>query len=79
MKRVFRLGVLKCLRCGSERRWIAAITSGEALAKILEYLELPSVVIRPAPPRAPPQPELGFEWCYPRDRRRRVITAFQPW
>jgi hypothetical protein len=63
MKRVFRLGVLKCLRCGSERRWIAAITSGEAIAKILEQLELPSVVIQPAPFRAPPQLELGFEGC----------------
>ena len=28
MKRAFRLDVLKCARCGSERRPIAAITSG---------------------------------------------------
>jgi hypothetical protein len=63
MKRVFRLDVLKCARCGSERRWIAAITSGETIAKILDHLELPSVMTEPAPPRAPPQLELGFEGC----------------
>jgi hypothetical protein len=63
MKRLFRLDVLKCARCGSERRWIAAITSGEAIAKILDHLELPSVAPQPAPPRAPPQLELGFEGC----------------
>ena len=63
MKRVFRLDVLKCARCGSERRWIAAITSGETIAKILDHLELPSVMTQPAPPRAPPQLELGFEGC----------------
>jgi hypothetical protein len=63
MKRVFRLDVLKCLRRGSERRWIAAITSGEAIATVLEQLELPSVVIQPSPPPAAPQPELGFEGC----------------
>jgi hypothetical protein len=60
---LLRLDVLKCLRCGSERRWIAAITSGEAIAKILEHLEQPSVLIQPAPFRAAPQPELGFEGC----------------
>ncbi len=63
MKRVFRIDALKCATCGSERRWIAAITSGEAIAKILEHLELPSARIQPAPPRAPPQLELEFEGC----------------
>jgi hypothetical protein len=63
MKRVFRIDVLKCATCGSERRWIAAITSGGAITKILDHLELPSVVMGPAPPRAPPQAEFGFEGC----------------
>ncbi len=63
MKRVFRIDALKCVTCGSERRWIAAITSGEAIAKILEHLDLPSIVADPAPPRAPPQQEFGFEGC----------------
>jgi len=63
MKRVFRIDVLKCARCGSERRWIAAITSGESIAKILDHLKLPNVRAQPAPPRAPPQLELGFEGC----------------
>ncbi len=60
VNRVFRLDVLKCARGGSQRRWIAAITSGEGIAKILEHLDLPSVVIDPAPARGPPQPEFGF-------------------
>jgi hypothetical protein len=52
---------LECAKCGSERRWIAAITNVEAIAKILGHLELPNVVMQPAP--APPQLELGFEGC----------------
>lgn len=63
MKRVFRLDVLECSKCGSRRRWIAAITGREAIAKILEHLKLPSVAPVPSPPRAPPQLELGFEAC----------------
>ena len=63
MKRVFRIDALKCSACGSERRWIAAINSSEAIAKILDHLDLPSVVGNPAAPRAPPQPEFGFEEC----------------
>ena len=63
MKRVFRIDALECAKCGSERRWIAAITSGETIAKILDHLEFPSVMTQPAPPRAPPQLELGFEEC----------------
>ena len=63
MMRVFRIDVLKCARCGSERRWIAASTNGESIAKILDHLELPNVRAQPAPPRAPPQLEVGFEGC----------------
>jgi hypothetical protein len=63
MKRVFRIDVLKCATCGSERRWIAAITSGEAISKILDHLDLPSVVTHPAPLRVPPQVEFEFEGC----------------
>ncbi len=68
MKRVFRLDVLKCARCGSERRWIAAHdsmaeASGEAIAKILDHLELPNLAFEPSPPRAPPQAEFEFEGC----------------
>jgi hypothetical protein len=61
MQRVFALDVLKCSDCGSRRRWIAAITEGETLVRILEHLGLESVAPRLAPPRAPPQLELGWE------------------
>ena len=63
MKRVFRIDALKCAKCGSERRWIAAITNADSIAKILDHLDLPSARIQLAPPRAPPQQELGFEGC----------------
>ncbi len=63
MKRVFRIDALKCATCGSGRRRIAAITSGEAITKILEHLDVPSIVADPAPRRAPPQAEFGFEGC----------------
>ena len=59
----FRSDALNCAVCGSERRWIAAITSGEAITKILDHLELPSAAIQPSPPRAPPQAEFEFEGC----------------
>jgi hypothetical protein len=61
MKRVFRIDVLTCAKCGSERRWIVAITNADAIAKIQDHLDLPSVMIQLAPPRAPSQLELGFE------------------
>ena len=63
MKRVFRIDALLCKTCGSERRWIAAITNADSIAKILEHLELPSERVQAAPPRAPPQLELWFEGC----------------
>ncbi len=63
LKRVFRIDVLKCSRCGSRRLWIAAITSGEAIERILVHLDLPSIAPIPAAPRAPPQLELEFEGC----------------
>jgi len=63
MKLVFRIDARKCGTCGGERLWIAAITSGEAIAKILDHLDLPSARVQPAPPRAPPQLEFGFEGC----------------
>ena len=61
MQRVFAADVLKCTRCGSRRRWIAAITQRETLVRILEHLGLESVAPPPAPPRAPPQLELSWE------------------
>ena len=63
MKRVFGQDVLTCPRCGSRRRWIAAITAAGAIVRILEHLSLPSVPPTPAPPRAPPQLELWLEGC----------------
>ncbi len=55
------MDVLKCARRGSRRRWIAAITRGETSVRILEHLGLESHAPPPAPGRAPPQLELGWE------------------
>jgi hypothetical protein len=58
--RVFLNDVLECGRCGGRMEIIAAVTSTEAVTRILENLGLPS-----APPafhsaRPPPQTELSF-------------------
>ena len=63
MKRVFRLEVLECPRCGETSRILAAIHPPETTVAILECLKLPTR----APPLTPPdpveQPELdGFDF-----------------
>jgi hypothetical protein len=60
MRRVFAADVLKCAKCGSRRRWIAAITERDVIVRILEHLGLASDVPVAAPARAPPQGELDF-------------------
>jgi len=60
LRRVFAVDVLKCHKCGSRRRWIAAITEPDAISRILEHLGLESVLPTPAPARASPQLELVF-------------------
>ena len=49
MKRVFRIDVLECERCGGRMKIIAAIHSADVAAKILKCLDLPTR----APPQAP--------------------------
>jgi len=63
LERVFAVDALKCARCGSRRRWIAAITEPDLIHRILEHLGLESAAPSPTPPRSPPQLELGFEGC----------------
>ena len=63
MQRVFAVDVLKCAKCGSRRRWIAAITEAAVIVKILEHLGLPSDAPTPGAARPPPQLELSFEGC----------------
>ena len=62
---------LKCWTGGSRRGWLAAITSGVTIVRILEHLELKSVAAAAVPPRAPPQLELSWEGARSRGRRRR--------
>ena len=60
MARVFSVDVLRCHLCGSRRRWIAAITEADVIARILEHLGLPSSLPTPAPARPPPQLEFAY-------------------
>jgi len=55
LKRVFRIQILRCVRCGASMRVVAFISDRKTSVRILEYLGLPS---RPPPmgqARAPPQ------------------------
>jgi len=56
--RVFLKDVLECGRCGGRMEIIAAITSTEAVTRILENLGLPSVPPAVHSARPPPQTEL---------------------
>ncbi len=49
MQRDFSVDVLNCAVCGSRRRWIAAITRGETIVRILEHLGLESRAPSPSP------------------------------
>jgi hypothetical protein len=66
MRRVWAEDVLACPRCGGRMRVIAAVTSREAIRRILEHLGLP--------PRAPPLsparlPDDGWECGRPEGER----------
>ena len=41
-RRVFRIDVLQCERCGGEMKVLALVTEQAAIKKILEHLDLPS-------------------------------------
>jgi hypothetical protein len=60
MARVFSVDVLKCPACGSRRRWIAAITEPDVIARILGHLGFDSTLPTPAPARPPPQLEFAY-------------------
>ena len=53
MARVFAVDVLRCAKCGSRRRWIAAITEASVMTRILTHLGLESTVPVPMPARPP--------------------------
>jgi hypothetical protein len=58
--RVFLNDVLECGRCGGRMEIIAAVTSTEAVTRILEHLGLPSTPHAFHSARPPPQTELPF-------------------
>ena len=61
LARVFKLDLESCAACGGKLRIIAAITSREAMTKILDHLGLPSDPPSIAPARGPPQESLDFD------------------
>jgi len=58
--RVFLNDVLECGRCGGRMEIIAAVTSTEAVTRILDHLELPFAAPAFHSARPPPQTELPF-------------------
>ena len=59
--RVFERDVTVCPACGGPTRVLAVITDTEVKRRILSHLGLPHEPPRPAPARAPPDPELAFD------------------
>jgi len=60
MARVFAVDVLRCGKCRSRLRWIAAITEASVIARILAHLGQESTAPVPMPARPPPQPQLPY-------------------
>ncbi len=60
MARVFDVEVLRCGKCRSRLKWIAAITEANVIARILAHLKLECAVRVPRPARPPPQAELAY-------------------
>ena len=60
MKRVFRIDVLVCDRCGGRRKVLAFLTDPKAVVAILTHLGLPHHAPAVAAARSPPQAELPF-------------------
>ena len=58
--RVFAVDVLRCGKCRSPLRWIAAITEASVIARILAHLGQESTSPVPMPARPPPQPQLPY-------------------
>ena len=56
-KRVFRLDVLICHRCGGPRKLLAAILEADVIRKVLAHLGLAPE----PPPTAPARPPPGHE------------------
>ena len=52
--------VLRCGKCRSRLKWIAAITEADVIARILAHLKLECAVRVPRPARPPPQAELAY-------------------
>jgi hypothetical protein len=57
---VFDVEVLRCGKCRSRLKWIAAITEADVIARILAHLKLECAVRVPMPARPPPQAELAY-------------------
>ncbi len=61
MRRVFRIDVLICQRCGGPRKVLDLLTDPAVLDRILRHLGLPADAPVVAPARAPPEASLPFE------------------
>ncbi len=55
LRRVFKIDILECQRCGGRREVIALITNAVTARTILEHLGLDAQEYGPVPARPPPQ------------------------
>ena len=60
MKRVFKIEILRCGRCGGWREVIGVVNDPLAARKILEHLGLDAEGYEPLPARAPPQLDMAL-------------------
>ena len=60
LQRTFGVDVLRCPRCGGRRHWIAAISRGDALNRILRHAGIDPEPEPLLPARPPPEPWLPF-------------------
>lgn len=60
LKRVFRIDIEICARCGGKLKLIAVVVTTDVIGEILGHMELPAQPPKILPARGPPQ--ATFEW-----------------
>ncbi len=60
LKRVFKIDITVCPECNGKLKFISVIIERRVVVKILEHLQLPSVIPRWDEPRPPPSLEFSF-------------------
>lgn len=62
LRRVFKIDVLKCNRCGEQMQILCEVVKQDAINKILSHLKIDSYTPELTPARGPPEEELAEEF-----------------